>query len=243
MKNKTIFTLLLLSVTILATSVTAQTITITPSKTVYKRSKPMSEYKKTFTVTRPIIKGVTPAIRKNIESNVSYEKHFSFNLQEEMKEVQWLEAADYKLDFNKRGILGFTLSIEGSGAYPDGSTKSVVLNAKTGNRITPAEVFKDLPGLAAKAKVIQQAETKQALIDIKKEDPEATAPEGLFENADFTTESLSEFAISDTGIVFVYDYGFPHVIKAFEPEGRYTFTWAQLKPHIKADGLFAQFAK
>lgn len=243
MKNKfLIATLFLLSITIFTSDIQAQTITVTPSKTVYRRPKPLNEYKKTFTVTRPIIKGVPAPVKKKIEANVSYEKHFEFNVQEEIKEIQWVEEASYTLDYNKRGLLGFTLTIEGSGAYPDGSNKSVVIDVKTGNRVAPAAVFTDLAGLAAKLKTMQHEEVKKALVDIKKEDPEANT-EDLFSSTDFTAENLTEFSISDKGITFLYDYGFPHVIKAWEPEGMYTMTWAQLKPFIKSDGLFGQFVR
>lgn len=243
MKNTLLIAILfLLSVTIFTLPTQAQTITVTPSTTTYKRPKPLSEYKKTFIVTRPIIKGVPVLVKKKIESNISFEKHFAFDLKEEIKEVQWLESAGFTTDYNKRGLLAFTLSIEGSGAYPDGSSKTIVIDAKTGNRVAPADVFTNLAGLAAKGKALQQEEIKAALIEIKKEDPEAET-DSLFGSSDFTAEALTEFSISDKGVTFWYDYGFPHVIKAFEPEGRYFMTWAQLKPYIKSGGLFGQFIR
>ena len=54
-------------------------------------------------------------------------------------------------------------------------------------------------------------------------------------------DKLDEFSISDKGVTFLYDYGFPHAIQALEPDGRYFFTWAQMKQHIKRGGLLAKF--
>lgn len=243
MKNKTIFALfLILSFTLITSDISAQTITVTPAKTVYKRPKPLDREKRTFTVTRPKIKGATPAIAKKIETALSYEKNFDFSVKEEQTEIQWLSEASYKVDYNKNGILNIEITIDGSGAYPDSSTKSVVVNVKNGNRVAAADVFTNLTGLAAEAKKKQLAEIKQGLIDIKKEDPESENND-LFDAADFTAENLSEFSISDKGVTFWYDYGFPHVIQALQPEGRYFFSWAALKPYIKKDGLFGQFVR
>ncbi len=245
MRNKILFAFLfLLSFTLISSIVPAQTIKVTPAKTTYRRPKPISEYKKTFTVIRPKVKGVTAALGKKIESALSYEKNFeTFNVREEIRDIQWLSEASYKVDYNKKGILGVTLWVEGSGAYPDGSSKPVIVNVKTGNRVTPPDVFTNLNGLAAKINVMQQAEIKQAIIDIKKENPEEENPANLFENANFTAADLKEFSVDDKGVTFWYDYGFPHVIQALQPEGRYSFSWAQLKPHIKSGGLFAQFVR
>jgi len=244
MRNKLLLAVLfLLSFTLISSTVSAQTITVTPSKITYRRPKPISPYKKNFTVIRPRVKGVPAALAKKIESAISYEKNFEFSVQEEIKDIQWLAEATYDLDYNKKGILGVTLTVDGSGAYPDGSSKPILVNIKTGNRVTPTDVFTDLNGLAAKINVMQQAEIKQAIIDIKKENPDEETPENLFENANFAAADMKEFSVSDKGVTFWYDYGFPHVIQALQPEGRYFMSWAQLKSHIKPGGLFGQFVR
>jgi hypothetical protein len=242
MKNKILFSFLLIfSFTFIASAVSAQTISVTPVKTIYTRPKPESKWKKRFTVTRPKIKGTTPALAKKIETAVSYEKNFEFKLQEEIKEYQWLSEASYTLDYNKKGILGVSLTMDGSAAYPDSSTRSVVVNIKTGNRVVPADVFTNIDGLVSQLSNIQKAEVKQALIDIKKENPDEEGPGNLFENVSLTAEDLKEFDVNDRGIRFWYDYGFPHVIQAWQPEGKYFMTWSQMKPYIKQGSLFAQF--
>jgi hypothetical protein len=244
MKNKSFLALLfLVSFTILASDIAAQTITVTPVKTTYRRPKPASSWKKSFTVTRPKVKGTTPVLAKKIETAISYEKSFDFSVQEEIKDIQWLESADYTVDYNKKGVLAVSLTVEGSGAYPDSSTHSVVVNVKTGMRVMPADVFTNLAGLAAKVKAMQKAEIKEGIAEIKKEEPDEENPSSLFESADFKMENLTEFSVSDAGMDFWYDYGFPHVIQAMEPAGRYMITWKELKPYIKPAGLFGQFVK
>ena len=132
----------------------------------------------------------------------------------------------------------------GSAAYPDGTTKMVVINIKTGRRVKPVEIFNDLIGLAEIVKKAQQTEIEAGKVEIRK-DPEMadTDADQLFANSNFTIENLNEFAVSDTGVTFIYDYGFPHVIKALEPDGSYLVTWAKLKPFIKRPGLLARFVR
>ncbi len=44
----------------------AQSVVITPKKITYKRPKPLSEYKKSFVIVRPKIKGVSLTLAKKI---------------------------------------------------------------------------------------------------------------------------------------------------------------------------------
>ena len=199
------------------------------------------DFKKKFSVIRPKVRGANPAIAKKIETAISYEKVFDFNVKEETNEIQWLEEASYSVDYNKNGILGVTLSVMGSGAYPSEGRQPVVVNIKTAEKVLAKDVFVKLTQLATKGKQKQNAEVKKAIVDIKKENPEEENPASLFENADFTVKNLNRFSVGDKGVTFWYEYGFPHVIMAWQPEGRYFFSWTELKPFIKPDGLLARF--
>jgi len=219
----------------------AQSVAVTPKKITYNRPKPFSEYKKSFVIIRPKVKGISLAMAKKIETTISYEKVFDFRVQDEISDIQWLEEASYAVVYNKNGILGVTISVMGSGAYPSEASQPIIVNLETGDKVLAKDVFVKLSELAAKGKQTQEAETKRAILEIKKENPEEESPASLFENTDFTVENLDKFSVSDKGITFWYDYGFPHVILALQPEGRYFFSWAELKHFIKPDGLLAQF--
>lgn len=229
---------------VFSTAAFAQSVVITSKKTTYTRRKPIMDFKKTFTVNRPIVKASTPALSKKIQNAISFEKVLMLNLQEEMTEIQWLEEADYEVAYNKNGILNIWLSITGTGAYPTTTYESVVVNIKTGTTVKAADVFTNLKGLAATVKKRQAEEVKAAIEEIKKDkDFNEPNPESLFENTDFEVIHLEKFSVSDDGVTFQYAYGFPHVIKALEPSGNYQLSWKQLKPFIKPTGLFGQFVK
>ena len=239
MKLKSLFSLFF--IIIFSTLAFSQSVVITPKKVTYKRPKPISEYKKLFTVTYPKVKAATPALSKKIETAISYEKNNNLDIKDEINDTQWLEDASYTVNYNKHNVLDITLTSEGSGAYPSTFNKTVVVDLKTGNKVKPIDVFTNLSGLAAMCKKAQQAEIKKAIIDIKKENPDEENPADLFKESNFTVKNLDEFSVNDKGVTFIYDYGFPHVILALQPDGQYFFTWAQLKPFIKRGGLLEQF--
>lgn len=241
MKIKSLWIAVLIAV--FSSIAAAQSVVVTPRKVTYKRLKPLSEYKKSFMITYPKVKGSSPGLARKIENAISFEKNFQLNVRDEIREAQWLYEASYEVNYNKNGILGIVLIIDGSGAYPTVYSKSIAVNLKTGERIRPQDVFIKLNELTAKGKNAQQAEIKKEIIEIKKENPDEENPAGLFENTNFTLKNLNEFSIDDKGITFWYDYGFPQVIKALQPEGRYFFSWAALKPFIRRDGLLAKFVR
>jgi hypothetical protein len=221
----------------------AQSIVITGRKVTYKRPKPMSEYKKTFTIRYPKVKASTPALSKKIESAISYQKILNIDRNDELHDSQWLEEADYKVEYNKNGILGVELSMDGSAAYPSGMTRHVVVDTRTGTRQRAADVFTNLAGLSAKVRNMQKQEIAKAIVEIKKEQSsDDPPPDDLFKETIFGIKDLNEFSVDDKGVTFHYDYGFPHVILAMQPEGEFRLSWTELRPFIKPGGLLTRIA-
>lgn len=239
MKPRTI--LLVLFVGLASTAAAAQTVTIVPKKTIHRRPKPQVDFKKTFSIRSPIAKASTPALSQKITASISPIKVLDINLKEEMSEYQWLEEADYKVLFNQQGILCVELWMTGTAAYPDSVTKTVVVDIGKGTRVAATDVLKDLDKLAPLVKKKQRAEIDSATKEMRS-DPDAR-PDELFSETNFAVEDFKDFAVDASGVTFMYDYGFPHVLEALQPEGKYHFTWAELKPFIRSDGLLAQFVR
>lgn len=223
----------------------AQAVKVTPQKTVYTRTpKEGFEHKKTFTITAPKISGLSPSLNKKAETALSFERVFDLNIEEEKKEIFWLEEGDYKIEYNKNGILSAALYVSGSGAYPSEYTKRVVVNLKTGNAVKAADVFVKLPELARFANKSLQARIKKEIAERRKESAdEAATMREMIAGTKFAAKNLEFFAVSDKGVSFYFDYGFPHVALALEPDRRFFFTFAQLKPFIKPGGLLAGFVR
>lgn len=224
------------------TAAFAQTVTVTPQEKTYTRPKPLSEYKKTFKIRRAFVNAATPEISKKITDALNPETVLDINIKEETDEYQWLEEADYEITYNDNGILAAKIWMEGSAAYPDGVTKYLVINTKTGDRMTIAGEFSQLSKLTAEIRKLQKKEVDDAIKEIKADkDSGEENPEELFVEKIFAENNLDEFTVTDEGVTFYYDYLFPHVIQALEPSGEYKFTWAQLKPFIKPGSLLARF--
>jgi hypothetical protein len=241
MKNKALFSLL--GILILTAGAFAE-VKITPKKVTYRRPKPTLDFKRNFTITWPVVKAATPALSRKIEAALSYEKNFQFTIREEMREIQWLENASYGVLYNKGDLLCVSLFIEGSAAYPDSSTKWVVVDTRTGVRQTPAMVFTNLQGLAAMITKDQKKEIAEGIKEIKNDaQAEEPNPEQLFSDSKFTITNLKEFSVDKNGVTFHYDYGFPHVIQALQPAGEFSYTWSQIKPYLKPGGSLAAAAR
>lgn len=225
-------------------SLTAQTVTITGQKKVYTRPKPIITYKKTFTIRRPIAKAATPALSRKITAAIDPVKILDVDINDELTGSQWLTEVDFEEVFNADGMLTMMVWMEGSGAYPDGVTKYVVVDVARGQRVTPADVFTDVPGLTAAVKEKQSIEIAEA-IKVMKADPDFGDgdPKALFEDTNFEEKDLVNFAADRAGVAFFYDYGFPHVIKALEPDGELRLSWSEIKPFIRRDGLLARFVR
>lgn len=233
----------LVSLFLLGFAITAfgQSIIVTPKKTVYRRPKPQLDFKRTFSIRRPIVKASTPALSKKITIAVSPDSVLDINLREEMREYQWLEEADYKVLYNRNGVLSMELWMTGTAAYPDSVTKRVVVDIKNGMRVSIPNTFTRMPQLAALIRKAQIDEVKKASEEMKS-DPDAE-PEQLFSETNFTTEDLKEFSVNDKGVTFYYDYGFPHVLEGLQPDGEFMFDWQTLKPFVRRDGLLARFIR
>lgn len=238
------FSLLIVLFLLAALSAFGQTVVVTKKKTVYRRPKPMIDFKRTFTVTRPVVKAATPALSRKITAAVSPETVLELNIKEELGEMQWLEESDFETVYNKNGILCIRQWMTGTAAYPDSVTKYANVDIKTGSKLKIQGLFSDLDALAVKLRKLQTAEVKKAISEIKKDPENADAdPEQLFESTDLTANDLDQFSISDDGVTFYYDYGFPHVLRALQPDGEFKLTWAELKPFIRRDGLLARFIR
>jgi hypothetical protein len=204
--------------------------------------------KKRATLTYPVISGLKdPQVLRRVQAILQVTNVFDSSIAE-YRDDNWLEEFRYKVNYNKNNILDITFTQNGAGAYPDTQTRHFAINLKNGNVIKASDVFVDnsLPTLRIKLDAKLQTELKEILASLKdsKSDPEdvritteAQEPQG------YTIENLDDFEVGDKGVTFLYDAGYPHVIQAFEPNGRYFFSYSELKPFLRRDGPLGQFVQ
>lgn len=220
-----------------------QSVSINSRRVEYTRPRPASEEKAKVTIDHPVIKAATRSLSRRIAQTISFSRVLGIDLKHELNgDDQWLEAAGYDVDINKNGVLCVNLWMSGTGQFWSMFNRPVVVDLKTGKRVTAEMVFKDMSGLAATVKKHQQAEIAQAKIDIPKTEGYSNFDTGvLFETADLTVRDLSEFAVTDEGLVFKYDYGFPRIMWEIQPQGVYVVPWSEARPFIRCRGLLGKF--
>ena len=200
-------------------------------------------HRKKAIVSFPVVKGgvTDPVVLSRIRSLLLVKNIFETSI-EEYRQDTWLSEFDYKVNYNKNFILDITFRQEGAGAYPDSSEKHLAINLKTGRLITVSDVFLDnsLSSLAAMIDKKLQAEMRETVDRVNQDssidaEEKSSVPE-LYKDLKFEVTHLNDFMISEDGITFLYDAGFPHVIQAYQPVGQYKFTYAELSTYLKRQG-------
>jgi hypothetical protein len=193
-------------------------------------------------ITYPVVSGLSnPAVLRRVRSVLDFKNIFDSSLKD-YREDGWLTDFTYVVNYNKNYLLDITFTQSGMAAYPDEQSKHFIINLREGRILKAQDVFESnrLDSLAATVDRELQREIKQIANENKEPDEKETV-DGAYDNLKFELKDLDEFSVGPKGITFLYDAGFPHVIKALEPEGRYFFSYSHLKPYIKRDSPLWQF--
>jgi hypothetical protein len=223
---------------------------ITPRRVVLIRSAALTKEfpnSKRAVVRYPLVKGLDngPVLRK-VQLLLSVKNAFDSTIKD-YREDTWLSEFDYKVGYNRNFLLDLTFWQDGVGAYPDTQTKHYLVDLKSGEVIKAGDAFlpDQLPKLITMVDGKLQAEIRTIIRGLSNDkDTNAEEKESLkssFDELRFKEEDLNDFSVSDRGITFLFDAGFPHVIEALEPKGRYFFSFAQLQPYLRSDGPLAVF--
>lgn len=188
------------------------------------------------------------AVLRKVRSSLEFKNIFGTSLAEYRADT-WLSEFDYEVNYNRNFILDITFMQSGIAAYPDTHTKHFAISLKTGDVIKARDVFK-AAALRSLAELVDrklQQEINETRRDVLQQ-PDTTAEEKQslqeqFSQLKFQPENLDEFSISDKGITFLYDAGFPHVIQALEPVGKYFFSYAELRSFIRPEGQLGIFVR
>lgn len=226
---------------------------IVPEKKVYKRTgKDIPDFKQSFEVRKPVIKTKLDAdVRSHIEDAIDFWRVFEMDKAESLSDYDWLENFDYEIKYNDNHILSIALFAEGSAAYPSSSTRWITVDTRTGEILLIDDLFAEekhaalLKLINAKmianeaAAIKEDPEIKTALEDQRTSYGEDIQPGA----GKLTFDNLAGFFITDKGVTFVYDYGFPHVMQALEPDGNYEFTYKEIKSFVASGSLLENIVR
>ena len=240
----------LLALSTHALSQTSSKATIVRKRIVIVRSGKFAKDfpdRKRATITYPLVTRVPKrATLSKVRSLLSVGNIFETSLKE-YRENNWLDEFNYVVNYNANNILDITFTQSGMAAYPDTQSRTIAIDLRTGSAIKARDVFVEtkLPELAGLADSRLQTEVAEIIKAVKEDRTVADGPSivGALEQAKFELKDLDSLSINHDGVTFIYQLGFPHVHRAFEPDGRYLFSYSELKPFIKPTGPLGQFVK
>jgi hypothetical protein len=167
-------------------------------------------------------------------------------LQAEAQDYSWMTRISYRVNYNRHFLLDLTVTEEGMGAYPDAFERHRVVDLRSGRALRAADVFDrdQMTALVALVNQAMEAEKQAKIAEVTSADKGENEAAGIVQQLQehrFRLKHLNDFMVDDRGVTFRYEYGFPHVIKAAQPDGRYFFSYADLRPFMRPDGALAQF--
>ena len=202
-----------------------------------------ASYKKRAVVVYPVVSGLRAPVLDRVRKVFDFKNIFDYSLKE-YREDTWLDEFSYKVNYNGHYLLDVTFSQSGSAAYPDDQTKHFLINLRDGSVVKPSDVFEAQKITQVVTIVDRQLQREIKACKEEEKDPaDKEAVDDTYKDLKFQLKDLDDFSVGPKGITFLYDAGFPHVIRALEPAGRYFFSYSELKPFIKRDGPLGQFIR
>jgi hypothetical protein len=146
-----------------------------------------------------------------------------------------LTALGYEITFNKNCLLSMTVYGETMGAYPSGYSLYFNFDLTTGDSVF---IEKLLDETKINTLIKRCDDTIQKRIAECKAEHTGTDDGFILEqlvDKKFTRKELSDFYITETDVVFVYSFGFPHVIQGAEPDGFIKIPKGEFRQYLKTN--------
>ncbi|AII54147.1 hypothetical protein [Hymenobacter sp. APR13] len=155
----------------------------------------------------------------------------------------------YEVLYNDDYLLSMALTAEYMGAYPSSSVRHATFDLRTGRLLQVRDLLADTLALRQRWQQSINRRIGAHLAALPTSYPEldtamlADVRQRLYWNDSTRTATLEandprfyDFALTPFGLTLYYDFGFPHVIQALQPETDYLFPYADLKAWLKPKG-------
>lgn len=148
-------------------------------------------------------------------------------------------SVQYTVTYNRSGLLGLTVSAETMGAYSASEVVYLTFALASGRSVR----LDDLLTPAGKRRVVAQfgerIRTRVTQLEATVEAEGGDSDASFHELLNSIDPSVSDFSVTEAGILLMHDFDFPHYMLASEPDGSVFFTWAQLGNALAPAGLLA----
>lgn len=137
--------------------------------------------------------------------------------------------SDFAILLEREDVLSLRITYDFYGAYPSTFTHYFSFNLDTGELFTADDLFQNKKALVA----LLDETLQQHIADARAEYGPTLGDYDVYDkDFSFTTDHLDDFVILDIGIQFNYEFGFPHVYKAAEPESTILLSYEKLDPYL-----------
>ncbi len=126
--------------------------------------------------------------------------------------------ASFLVNWMDTEYLDLTITVETLGAYPSSMIFNYCFNLESGEEVVAEDIFMEdrIPDLVQMCNAELQNRIGRE----------------IQEEFTFTVENLDQLGIKRGGIVFHYDFNFPHAIAASEPDGEIFFYWDHMNEYL-----------
>lgn len=225
---------------------------------IEKKTETLKQGEEEAVVHTPVLEGGDPAVLGKVQESIAAGvKEATGSSPAEWKaEFQggngWLDEIDYEVKYHRDDLLSLTYWISGTGAYPSGQSAEVNVDLRTGRLLSAKDLFRagSLAELAAKVDAMRAAAVEKAVqehraqlkeYEMTEEDLAATMEPA--KQSRFGVDDLNRFRLDEKGVTFVYDFDFPHVTEALEPEGEYFLSYEELRPYVDPGGPLSRMVR
>ena len=190
----------------------------------------------------PKINVKDPTIVEKINKHFSLENLTGYALDEikQQKEKfkqdsipQGLTFLGYEITYNKDCLLSITINVETCGAYPSGYSEYYNFDLNTGDSVFIEKIL-DETKINALVKLCNDT-IQNRIIAAKKESTCDDFISEQLEGKKFTQTELADFFVTETDIVFVFHFGFPHAILGAEPDGLVKISRTEFRKYLKVN--------
>lgn len=157
----------------------------------------------------------------------------------------------YEVLYNNHGLLSVEFTSEYMGAYPSTVKRHATFDLRTGRLLAVRDLVADTLALQQRWQQSINRRVTEHLRTLPQEYPQLETDTNLltdvkhrlyWNDSTSTVElqagepRLYDFAVTSFGLVLYYDFGFPHVIEALQPDSDYQLTYADIKAWLKPKG-------
>lgn len=234
--------------TILVSAASAQSVTVKGDLNKYKRSGvDVPDFKRDFEIYKPVFSGRPQNVLDKLTSATDYWTVFEMSLDDNLEDEDWLSGCNYTVKYNAKNLLSIWLTCDGVAAYVTAMTKYLTFDLRNGELLKVEDLFKPESLTSVNKAVINVMKAEEAKMDAEAKEylkgERESYPESNPAPDKITLKDLAGFAISDKGVIFIYEYNFANVAKAYEPDGQFLIPFSELKQFIKPDGLLGGFIR